>query len=576
MSHKKKESDLKEDFVIKNDVLIKCTNKDLTTVLIPDSVKRIEHSAFEGCSNLNTIIISNSVTEIGGDAFNSCSSLVSVEIPDSVTEIGPGAFWGCSSIVSVKIPLGVTEIAPGTFWGCSSLVSVEIPNSIAEIGTSAFSRCSHLTSIVIPDSVTEIGEYAFSFCSRLTSVEIPDSVTKIGDYAFSGCSCLASIDIPSSVKRIGDYAFSDCSRLNSVEIPNNISEIGFNAFSGCSNVFKIHRITAKEKALQMLRKAAYLGNAEAQYKLGECYYYGVRLKKDYGEAIKWFRKAAEGEHDEAQYMLGECYYLGNGLKEDNAEAAKWFHNAATRGNAKAKYKLQKCYHINIGVEKKNVEEKKIRKNNTRKRVDEQANVFDEESEIELHDEIEELNAFEAEEDTLNSSNTKQANNKRSHSKDGFRTEEYDFNEDNIRAFQLHVELLEYDVSADIQVREDMTFEALHKFLNKIFERNGNMLYRFECDDGLIAVCDEEEAEDEEALSEDCLIGHHLSIGKGAYYIFDNGNEWNHRIIVKEVLVAEPKEQYPKAINMVIKIKGDIPEQFPLGLFQNRDRRLRRR
>ena len=141
-------------------------------------------------------------------------------------------------------------------------------------------------------------------------------------------------------------------------------------------------------------------------------------------------------------------------------------------------------------------------------------------------------------------------------------EEDDFDEDTIRIFQLRVELLGYDVVADVQVREDMTFEALHQFLNRLFKRDDDHLYRFECDDDLTAVCpveDLDEYDDEDAMSADvCYIGHHLSREDGAYYIFDYGDEWEHDIKVKKVLKENPDEHYPK----VIKIKGDIPEQYP--------------
>ena len=142
-------------------------------------------------------------------------------------------------------------------------------------------------------------------------------------------------------------------------------------------------------------------------------------------------------------------------------------------------------------------------------------------------------------------------------------EEYDFDPDDLQVFQLRVELLGYDVIADVQVREDMTFEALHQFLNTLFGRDDDHLYRFECDDDFVAIHPVEDQDDYDedrpmVHSNECYIGHHLSRQIGAYYIFDYGEEWEHDIKVKKVLKENPDEHYPK----VIKIKGDLPEQYP--------------
>ena len=137
-------------------------------------------------------------------------------------------------------------------------------------------------------------------------------------------------------------------------------------------------------------------------------------------------------------------------------------------------------------------------------------------------------------------------------------EEYDFDEKNLHALQLHVKLLGYRCSADVLVREDCTFEDLHDFLNPLFNREDDHLYRFECEDGCTAVRDEEDIDDDEVLSNECYVGHHLSPGSGAYYIFDYGDEWEHDITVKKVTVLDPKVNYPK----VLKITGKIPEQYP--------------
>lgn len=50
-------------------------SKNLTSIIIPDSVTSIEFSAFEDCSNLTSLTLGSGLTSIGEDAFEGCSGL---------------------------------------------------------------------------------------------------------------------------------------------------------------------------------------------------------------------------------------------------------------------------------------------------------------------------------------------------------------------------------------------------------------------------------------------------------------------------------------------------------------------
>ena len=52
-------------------------------------------------------------------------------------------------------------------------------------------------------------------------------------------------------------------------------------------------------------------DAQSQFDLAESYY----KEKNYAFAIYWYCRAAEQEHAEAQYKLGYCYYWGYGMKK---------------------------------------------------------------------------------------------------------------------------------------------------------------------------------------------------------------------------------------------------------------------
>ncbi|MBR5415650.1 MAG: leucine-rich repeat domain-containing protein [Thermoguttaceae bacterium] len=255
--------------------------KDISGIVIPDSVKKIGWLAFEGCTSLTSVVIPGSVTKIDVEAFKGCTSLTSVVIPNSVTEIGYYVFEGCTSLTEIKVspnnpnfrdiegvlfegyqlhtfPMGknprtykipdfVTEIGDGAFEDCTSLTSVDIPDSVTEIGNNAFEDCTSLTSVEIPDSVEEIGDYAFWDCTSLTSANIPNSVTKIGEGAFGGCTSLTEIKVSPNNPNFRDiegilfegsklHTFPAGKDQQTCKIPDFVTEIGSYAFYGCTSL----------------------------------------------------------------------------------------------------------------------------------------------------------------------------------------------------------------------------------------------------------------------------------------------------------------------------------------------------
>jgi hypothetical protein len=214
-----------------------CTG--IKSVTIPTSVIEIRESAFFGCTGLKSVTIPTSVTEIGKGAFFDCTGLKSVTIPNSVAKIEDFTFYGCTGLKSVTIPTSVTEIGECAFFGCTGLKSVTIPNSIISTGDLIFGECTGLKSVTIPNSVTSIRMGAFYGCTGLKSIAIPTSVTEIGDTAFYGCTGLKSIAIPNGVTKIGKAAFYGCTGLKSVTIPTGVTEIGKSAFDSCDNLTSI-------------------------------------------------------------------------------------------------------------------------------------------------------------------------------------------------------------------------------------------------------------------------------------------------------------------------------------------------
>lgn len=103
-------------------------------------------------------------------------------------------------------------------------------------------------------------------------------------------------------------------------------------------------------ALRWVRRAAELGNVEAQAALGSLYFFGDdQVPANDREAQRWFRMAAEQGHPEAQVGLGNMYFLGRGVVQDEAAAAKWFRAAADQGVPQAQGLLGTMYFFGQGV-----------------------------------------------------------------------------------------------------------------------------------------------------------------------------------------------------------------------------------
>ena len=210
------------------------SNAPLDTVVLPNGVDTIEQRAFYKCS-LKYIELPQSLKYIGYSAFDGAASLTSLTVPENVSNIPSTMCYGCSSLKSVTLPEGITTIENYAFYQCKSLSNINIPQSVQSIGDHAFASCSSLISVSIPEGITGISDYAFASCSSLTSVSIPAGITGISDYAFNLCISLKEVHFPNSLTSIGEGAFQDCA-IDSLDFPASLVSIGEDAFSRLLNL----------------------------------------------------------------------------------------------------------------------------------------------------------------------------------------------------------------------------------------------------------------------------------------------------------------------------------------------------
>lgn len=202
------------------------SNRNVTSVVVPDSIKEIKENAFKGVTKI-TNFEANGVETIGASAFNGCTGLITFNTPNAV-ELGDGILEKCSKLKNVSI--GANIIPVGTFRNCSVLTDYDF-TGIETIGDNAFYGCKLLNNVSL-SGVKNIGNSAFRGCTGLTNLSL-NGVENIGDSAFYNTG-LTSLTL-TNIGTVGSSAFKSCSSLESVSL-NNVGEIGEGAFQSVSSI----------------------------------------------------------------------------------------------------------------------------------------------------------------------------------------------------------------------------------------------------------------------------------------------------------------------------------------------------
>jgi uncharacterized protein len=62
------------------------------------------------------------------------------------------------------------------------------------------------------------------------------------------------------------------------------------------------------------------GDMQAQYELGQLYYSGERVERDYSAALQWLEQASIQGEPRAQYRLGMMHFQGEGVQRNLPQA----------------------------------------------------------------------------------------------------------------------------------------------------------------------------------------------------------------------------------------------------------------
>ena len=264
----------------------------LTSVVIPNSVLRIEAYAFYYCEQLLTVTIGSGMTYIGYDAFY-CSP----NVEDVYMYADPEALeWnegGCDDFRTDGTTVcHVADAAPwkAKFSGSVNLLfrdphTIPLSSSYNEVtrtltisGTENIPNYSDLRrrpwhdyvdkieKVVIQEGVTSIGQFAFCGCRSLTSVSIPSSVYSIEYGAFESCHSLPSINIPATVSSFSPWAFNYCDKLMAINFASDHPEyktIDGNVYTKTGGT--LIRFASGKSTFDIKSDVEYIGEAAVSY-----------------------------------------------------------------------------------------------------------------------------------------------------------------------------------------------------------------------------------------------------------------------------------------------------------------------
>ncbi len=201
----RKKAEARQDFIIRDRVLVKYTGTD-PKPLLPGGILEIGEDAFRENEHIQSVTVPMGVRKIGSCALAECPNLTQVLLPESVKEIGDFAFAD-SPLNSIHLPAGLISLGEDGAFSGTDIRTVTVPGGVKTIPSQAFDGCYWLREVIIREGVSKIEGDAFGACANLEVVHIPDSMESISDKskyqgsAFRNCSSLKTVVASEKWKR---------------------------------------------------------------------------------------------------------------------------------------------------------------------------------------------------------------------------------------------------------------------------------------------------------------------------------------------------------------------------------------
>lgn len=265
---------------------------DVKSIVIPDTVIKVEDGAFNYCYELRDISFGKSLRDINFHESLYCPHLESISIhslnqyyasddglvydkkankllfcpqrksgdvviKEGTTSVNNNAFYACGLIETISVPNSLSYFSEETFADTNSLKAFHVSADHATLSTKdgvlftedktgllKYPNGRSGTTYIIPDSVVSIGMNAFYGAYKLETMDVPSNVKSIGYQGFARCSSLREITFSDELTTMGDRMFWYCQNLENFTFPSNTDYVCPKMFEYC---FSLSYVVAKNK-----------------------------------------------------------------------------------------------------------------------------------------------------------------------------------------------------------------------------------------------------------------------------------------------------------------------------------------
>lgn len=211
-------------------------NKNVTSLVLPDTLVSVGQSAFINCSNIGgTLVIPDSLTTVGNHPFYGLG-IRELRLGSGLSRVGNWMFYNCGKLTNVVWNAAVTGVNENGFYGCKTLASFEgpgtdsgFPTNIVSLGGRAFNTEGYSSALSGLDVrlplLASCGGDTFR-ASGLRSIDVGGGLESVPGNFLRVCLYLESAVFNEGTKNFGDGMVGWCTSITNLVVPATIVKVG--------------------------------------------------------------------------------------------------------------------------------------------------------------------------------------------------------------------------------------------------------------------------------------------------------------------------------------------------------------